>query len=221
MGALAGRMSARDGGREGRRVTKAWLRLPWYKQHVVTPSVPSQYLLRYDDWLELPHDGPLYELIDGELFVTPPPNIRHQRVSRDLEFLLMTYLRRSPKGELFDAPVGVRLDDRSVLEPDLVIVLREHAAVVGAQVIEGAPDLVIEVLSPGTASRDLGIKREKYRSKCIGEYWIVDPANARVEVLVLENERYVRFGLFTRGDALRSKVLADFELAVGEIFSTD
>jgi Uma2 family endonuclease len=180
--------------------------------------VPSAYLLTYDDWLLLPEDGLRYELIDGELFVTPPPNIKHQRVSRDLEFLLMTYLRRSATGELFDAPVGVRLDDRSVLEPDLVVVLREHAGAVGTQVIEGAPDLVVEVLSPGTARRDVGIKREKYRSKGVAEYWIVDPVHAKIEVLTLEKDEYVRFGLFGRDDTLRSRILADLEITLAEVF---
>jgi Uma2 family endonuclease len=122
---------------------------------------------------------------------------------------------------MFHAPVGVRLDDRSVLEPDLVVVLREHATVVGTQVIDGAPDLVVEILSPGSARRDVGIKREKYCSKGIPEYWIVDPVQARIEVLVLENEDYLRLGLFARGATLRSRVLPDFEVALAGLFSQD
>jgi Uma2 family endonuclease len=176
-------------------------------------------LLTYEDWLQLPDDGRLYELIDGELFVSPSPNIRHQRVSRDLEFLLLTYLRRTGKGEVLDAPVGVRLARDTVLEPDILVVLREHAGRVGEQVIDGPPDLVVEVLSPGTARRDVGIKREKYRSSGVPEYWIVDPVHASIEVLALDRGEYVRHGLFGRTDTLRSKVLDDFEVALSEVFA--
>jgi Uma2 family endonuclease len=170
--------------------------------------------------LRFPDDGCLYELIEGELFVTPPPNIAHQRVSRDLGFVLLAYLRRSGVGELLHAPVGVRLGDESVLEPDLVVVLREHAALVGPQLVEGPPDLVIEVLSPGTARRDLETKREVYRSSCVPEYRIVDPVKACIEVLVLENDDYVRHGLFCRADTLRSRILRDFEVGLSEVFVT-
>jgi Uma2 family endonuclease len=191
---------------------------PWYKQLVVSPSVPDAYLLGYDDWLSLPDDNRLQELIDGELFVSPSPNIAHQRAARDLGFLLFDYMRRTGQGELLMAPTGVRLDERTVLQPDLLVVLRRHAESVGGQVVEGPPDLVVEVLSPGTARRDLGIKREKYRSSGVPEYWIVDPANAFVEVLVLQNEEYLRFGLFTRNDTLRSRVLADLEVSLADVF---
>jgi len=204
---------------EGHKARKAGRSLPWYKWAVVTPSsIPSAYRLTYEDWLQFPEDGRRYELIDGELFMSPSPNIRHQRVSRDLEFLLLTYLRRTGKGEVLDAPVGVRLDRNSVLEPDILVVLREHASQVGEQVIDGPPDIVVEVLSPGTARRDVGIKREKYRTSGVPEYWIVDPVHASIEVLVLGGGDYVRHGLFDRTDTLRSKVLVDFEVARSEVF---
>jgi Uma2 family endonuclease len=189
---------------------------------VATPTVPSAYLLTYDDWLRMSEDdGRLYELIDGEFFVTPSPNILHQRVTRELGVRLANYLQRSGAGEVLFAPTGVRLDDASVLEPDLLVVLREHAAIVGTQVIEGPPDLVVEVLSPGTARRDIGLKREKYRSRRIREYWIVDPVNGNVEVLVLEDEADVLFGRFTRKSTLRSSVLPDLEISLADVFRTE
>ena len=208
---------ARAPGRRSRAA--ASLKLAWYNQSVATPSVPSAYLLSYKDWLRLPDDNQLYELIDGELFVSPSPNVAHQRVSRNLAVLLHDHLRNTAMGELLFAPIGVRLDRRSVVEPDILVVLREHATRVRKQVIDGAPDLVVEVLSPGTARRDVGLKREKYRSSGVPEYWIVDPVHANIEVLVLERGEYVRFGLFTRSDTLRSRVLADLEVALAEVFS--
>jgi Uma2 family endonuclease len=189
---------------------------------VVIPAVPSEYLLTYDDWLRLSDDdGRLYELIDGEFFVTPSPNIHHQRVTRNLVIRLVSYLERTRLGELLFAPTGVRLDERSVLEPDLLIILGENAALVGEQVIDGPPDVVVEVLSPGTARRDLGIKREKYRASGVPEYWIVDPINACIEVLVLEKGDYLRLGLFSRDDKVRSRVLVDLEIALAEVFPAD
>jgi len=186
---------------------------------VVTPSVPAAYSLTYENWLAFPDDGQRYELIDGELYVSPVPSIRHQRVSRELEFALLSYLRRTGRGEVLDAPVGVRLARDSVLQPDIVVVLREHASQVGEQVIDGPPDIVIEVLSRGTARRDLGVKREKYRATGVPEYWIVDPVHAAIEVLVLENGDYVRHGLFGPSDTLRSRALSDLEIALADVLA--
>ena len=185
---------------------------------VVTSPLPGIYRLTYADWLQFPDDGRLYEILEGELYVTPPPSVEHQRISRNLEFLLLTFLRRASLGEVLDAPIGVRLSDDDVLEPDLVVVLREHANRVGVQVIEGAPDIVVEILSPGTARRDLGPKREKYREAGVREYWIVDPASGSVEVLSLRDGAYVRHGVFRKGEILRSALLADLEISLAEVF---
>jgi len=186
---------------------------------VVTSPLPGIYRLTFADWLRFPDDGRLYEIVEGELYVTPPPSVEHQRISRNLEFLLLTFLRRSSKGEVLYAPIGVRLSDEDVLEPDLVVILREHADRIGAQVIEGVPDLVVEILSPGTARRDLGPKRDKYREAGVPEYWIVDPASATVEVQALRDGAYVRYGLFRREDTLRSPLLSGLEIALGEVFA--
>jgi len=181
-------------------------------------ALPGTYRMTFSDWLKLPDDGRLYELIEGELLVTPPPSVTHQRISRDLEFALMSYLRRTGQGEVLYAPVGVKLSDEDVLEPDLVVVLAAHSARVGAQVIEGPPDIVVEILSPGTAKRDLGTKRAKYASSGVPEYWIVDPAARVIEVLRLASSGYERYGLFGHADTLHSATLPDFELSLSEVF---
>ena len=181
--------------------------------------LPGVYRLTFRDWLKFPDDGRLYEVIDGELYMTPPPSIAHQRISRDLEFLLVRYVRDNDAGEVLDAPVGVKLADDDIVEPDIVVVTKPNAAKIGEQVIDGAPDLVIEILSPGTARRDLVIKREKYLAAGVREYWIVDPASRAVEVLALEQGAYVRHGLFAREDVLTSRVLAKLTIALREVFS--
>jgi Uma2 family endonuclease len=190
------------------------------KKRVATSSLPGIYRLTYADWLRFPDDGRFYEILEGELYGALPPSIEHQRISRNLGFLVHTFLRQHAKGELLRAPLGVRLTDEDILEPDLVVVLSEHAHRIGTQVIEGAPDLIVEILSPGTARRDLGPKREKYLAARVPEYWIVDPASACVEVLALHDSEYVRHGLFRREDTLRSKLLPEIEIALMEVFST-
>jgi Uma2 family endonuclease len=177
---------------------------------------PGAHRKTFADWLEQPDDGRLYEIIDGELLVSPTPNILHQRISRDLGFRIFEYLRASGRGELLAAPVGVRLG-ADVLEPDLLVVLREHAVRIGVQVIEGAPDLVVEVLSPGTAKRDLVAKRAVYQAAGVPEYWIVDPVQCAIEVLVLEDGASARWGFFRRGDALRSRTLPDLAIEVSSV----
>jgi len=185
---------------------------------MATVPLPGVYRLTYGDWLGYPDDGRLYELIEGELLMTPPPSTEHQRISRDLGYWLISHLREHDGGEVLSAPTGVKLSDEDVLEPDLLVVLREHLDRIGHQVVEGPPDLVVEILSAGTAKRDLGPKRRAYKDAGVVEYWIVDPESESVEVLTLEHGRYQRFGLFRRSDVLRSQVLPDLEIPLAEIF---
>lgn len=99
------------------------------------------------------------------------------------------------------------------------MVFREHADRIGDQVIEGVPDLVVEILSPGTAGCDLGVKRNAYETAGVPEYWIVDPEAATIEVLTIEASRYVRHGLFGRADTLRSPLLQDLEIVLDGILA--
>jgi len=193
-------------------------RAAWYDGSVETQTVPGAYLLDYEDWLDLPDEGRLCELIDGEIFLSPSPSVAHQRLTLTLAVSLRAHVQSTGQGEVFIAPLGVRLDERTVLEPDVFVVLREHAGRVGDQVIGGPPDLVVEVLSPGTARRDLGAKREKYRAHGVSEYWIVDPVGASIEVLVLEKEDYAHLGRFDRSQALHSRVLNGRVIALADVF---
>lgn len=180
-------------------------------------AVPGVYRLTYADWLAFPNESHRYEVIDGDLFVTPPPAIVHQRVSREIEFALLTFLRENGRGEVFDAPVGVKLDDSNVLEPDLVVVLSHNAHRIGEQVISGPPDVVVEILSLGSARRDLGVKRNTYERGGVAEYWIVDPESRSIEVLALGAQGYERAGL-CENEVLHSRVLPGFDLVLQTVF---
>ena len=173
--------------------------------------------MRVEDWLELPDDSALREIVGGELFVAPLPTTRHQRIASNLLFELFSHLRETKRGEVLAAPTGVRLSDLDVVEPDLLVVLIEHAYRVEDAYVVGPPDLVVEILSPGTAGRDLRVKRDLYERSGVPEYWIVDPLRGEVEVLRLEGGAYGRFGLFTRADTLRSAVLPNLALALASV----
>lgn len=181
-------------------------------------TLPGVYKLTYRDWLAYPDDGRLYEIIGGELFVSPPPIIRHSRIARELGTRIHAFLDRAHLGELFFAPTGVRLGDEDVVEPDLLVVLREHADRIGEQVIDGPPDLCVEILSAGSARRDLTTKRELYARAGVPEYWIVDPETASVEVLRLDRGAYARAGLYRKGDTLRSPLLEGLQIPLAGVF---
>jgi Uma2 family endonuclease len=179
---------------------------------------PHAYRVNFDDWLQTPDDGRRYEILGGEFFVSPPPNLLHQRISKNLFLKLSQHLEATAAGEAFYAPVGVKLSEENVVEPDLVVVLEENRHRIGTQAIEGPPDLVVEILSPGTAGRDLGPKRALFERGGVPEYWIVDPEAATVEVLGLAGGAYRRIGLFGHGEHLRSRRLVGLEIAVEAVF---
>ena len=149
-------------------------------------------------WLdvqELPDDGNRYEAIAGELHVTPAPTVRHQRISRDIERRLDDLLERGRLGEMLHAPVGVEFPSTGEgVQPDIVVIAAARRGIIDDDWIRGSPDIVVEVLSPGTQRRDRGVKLKLYGSQGVAEYWIVDPAALTVEVWRFEHgsscERY-------------------------------
>ena len=171
------------------------------------------------DLLLMPDDGKRREIVDGELFVTPSPLLSHQRIVLRLAAAILLYLRDHPIGELFVAPLDVILSDYDVLEPDLLFVLNEHRSII-QDWIRGAPDLVIEVLSPTTARQDRGPKLKAYARFGVPEYWIVDPDNRAVEVYRLAQAGYPEPRRFLEPDILASPLLPGFALAVRDIFKS-
>jgi len=147
-------------------------------------------VLTYLDYEALPADGRRYEIHDGELSVTAAPVPRHQRVLRDLHALLWDHVKSRGLGEVLFAPVAVILAETTIVEPDLVYLDSPRAALVSGRGIEGPPALVVEVLSPGTAAVDRGIKRQLYARYGIPHYWIVDPERRSIEAYVLAGATY-------------------------------
>lgn len=173
----------------------------------------------WEDYRATPPDT-RYELLDGELLMTPSPKTAHQWTQNLLGRRLSQFVEEQGLGGFFFAPYDVVLSDTDVVQPDLLFVSRDRLPlVVNDDNLRGAPDLVVEILSPGTADRDLGYKRELYARHGVAEYWIVDPAAETIRVLRRRGgEGFAPPRTFGRGRILRSEILAGFELAVDAIF---
>ena len=131
--------------------------------------------LTYQDYLQLPDDGQRYEIIDGELYVSPAPSMKHQRVSTRLTFVLTGHTLPGGLGQVFSAPFDVRLADPSTVQPDIVYVSRAHGDIITPQNARGAPDLVVEIISPSSTQMDLEIKRDLYARHGVKYYWVAHP----------------------------------------------
>jgi len=184
----------------------------------VSTALSSVYRLTYEDWLATPDDNVMREIIEGELYVVPPPSTEHQEVSNEIEFQLQLYLRKRRTGRMLHAPTGMRLSDDNVVEPDILVVLNDGAATIEHAAVMGPADLVVEILSRGTAKRDVGPKRRIYETFGVREYWIVDPVGQRIEVLTLQGGAYATHAVHDMGATLASPVLPGFELELRDVF---
>ena len=154
--------------------------------------------LTYDDYELFPDDGQRHELIGGTHVVSPAPTTRHQRVSGKLFVELFRRIDETDLGEVYDAPTDVQLSENDVVQPDLLVVLAANAHVITRTRIQGAPDLVVEILSDSTAGRDRILKRELYERAGVPEYWLVDPERNELEQFVLRDDRYTVHGRHTQ-----------------------
>ena len=174
--------------------------------------------LTYEDYVMLPDDGKRYEILDGELAVTPSPLIRHQRISANLFRLLARYVDGREAGLLLYAPVDVILDRSTVVVPDLVFVRKERCAIVGERAIEGVPDLIVEILSPGTSRRDRGTKLKLYARFAVAHYWIVDPARRVLEMRQIGTRGYRLVGSHSGDVACSSELFPGLTLELAQVW---
>lgn len=171
----------------------------------------------YQDYLQLPEDR-RYEIVDGDLYMVPAPVPYHQQVSGRLEFALRKFVMEHDLGEVLHAPCDLLLSETDVVQPDIFYIAKTRLSIVKEANIQGAPDLVVEILSPATAQRDRGIKQKLYGRFGVPEYWLVDLAEKTVEVLSLKGAGYQRAGLYGPHDTLSSPILPGFHLPVQQIF---
>lgn len=166
--------------------------------------------LTIDDYLRIPADGLRHELIEGVHFVSPPPYLDHQAISSELHLQLGLAVHRTRRGDIFAAPVGVELSNCDIVEPDLVVVRSARRTIETKARIVGAPDLVIEILSPSNPEHDRVRKQKLYARAGVTEYWIVDPEHRVVEQYLLRKNRYAPAIHHT--DDIRLAILPDVQV---------
>jgi Uma2 family endonuclease len=174
-------------------------------------------LLPYADYAALPDDGHRYQLLEGELVMTPSPNAWHQDVSRELEFRLLAWVREHGLGEVYYAPLDVVMDDHNVLQPDIFFVSNERAGIRQGGRILGAPDLCVEILSPGTERIDRVRKLGLYARFGVTHYWIVDLAARTIEEYALSGDVYRVHGVAGYDEPFRPEAIPGFEFKLSVV----
>jgi Uma2 family endonuclease len=176
--------------------------------------------LTYDGLAALPDDNLRHEIIDGVHYVTPAPVTRHQRILVELLYLMRQHLEKHSSGSVFVAPFDVVLSPYDVVEPDLVYLSNERASLLTEKNLQGPPDLVVEILSPGTSRRDLGIKRDLYERAGVLEYWTIDPDRDELTIHRRIDERYGAPEVLSKAsaDVVTTPLLAGLTIPLVRIF---
>ncbi len=179
----------------------------------------SKTKLTYADYELFPDDDLRHEIIDGVHYVTASPITRHQRISLNLLYLMQSYLEAHPIGELFSAPFDVVLSFTDVVVPDLIYLSKSRAHLLTAKNLQGAPDLVVEILSPGTRSRDERLKRDLYERVGVDEYWLVDPNRDDVTIYRRGADGFLPPLRFEKDAVVTTPLLPGFELRLDRVLN--
>ena len=177
--------------------------------------------LTYDEFQTLPRDGSKrFELIEGEVFMTPSPNTAHQRAVRRLLIALNEFVEKRDLGEVFVAPYDIVFSKWTALEPDLLFIRKDRASIVTKANVQGAPDLVIEILSPSNKAYDRETKLRAYEKAGVPEIWYFDPEDRTAEVLNLGGDgRYVLTVKLSGNAPIVSKALPGLSLTLDQVFA--
>jgi Uma2 family endonuclease len=171
--------------------------------------------LGYAEYVLYPNDVMRHEIIDGDHYMNPAPSTYHQTISKRLQYHLYAKIELAGLGLVFNAPVDVQLSNHDIVQPDLVVLLKGTRARVTPAKINGAPDLLVEILSPSTAANDQHLKRKVYERAGVAEYWIVDPEEPGLTQLVLRDGAYTPL---EHGSDLTLAILPDVAIPLSEIW---
>ncbi|MEW6425970.1 MAG: Uma2 family endonuclease [Bacillota bacterium] len=171
----------------------------------------------YEDYCLLPEGSP-YQLIGGELVMTPSPTPYHQMVSMKLKLKMAGFVLEKGLGIVLDAPLDVYLEETETYQSDIIFISNERLPIIEEKLIKGAPDLVVEILSPGTGYYDLRSKYKVYEKSGVREYWIVDPQCKSVQVFCLRGGKFALDQEVEQQGTVQSRVIAGFAVQVESIF---
>lgn len=191
------------------------------KEELIPEAFREVVLLRpldAEDLRGFPDDDKRYEIIGGQLVVSPSPSTRHQHVLGEIYSALKSHLASGSSGSIFVAPLDVRLSFYDVVQPDLLVVLNDRRGIVQEQGIAGPPNLVVEILSPSSKLTDRVDKAALYARSGVDEYWIVDPIEETVTVYGLDGDRFAPSATLESNEDLYSIVLAGLVLDLDTIF---
>jgi Uma2 family endonuclease len=179
--------------------------------------------LTYDDYLLFPEDGRRHEILDGEHYVTASPSLKHQTVSIRLSAAISTFVDAHRLGAVFAAPTDVLLSRHDIVVPDLVFISRTRFSILTEANIQGAPDLVVEILSPSTRRVDEGLKLARYESLGVQEYWVADPLRRTMTVHRLEGDHFRPAAILQADlqDVLTTPLIPGLEVRLAEVFAWD
>ena len=173
--------------------------------------------LTYEDYRDTPEDA-RYELIDGELILAAAPRTTHQGLQRRIGWRMAQLADENDLGEVFFSSTDVVLSETDVVQPDLIFISKERARIIAEEAVFGAPDLIIEILSPSTVARDMGYKRDLYERHGVKEYWMADVDSVWIRVLRLNAAGFFEVvGTYGEGYEFTSTVLTGFTVNVSDV----
>ncbi|MBE7466425.1 MAG: Uma2 family endonuclease [Planctomycetes bacterium] len=173
----------------------------------------------YRAYRSLPENGKRYQLVAGELLVSPSPKTRHQVILRRLTMALTEMVEKKRWGQVYFAPLDVVLSDEDVVQPDLFYVSKARASIVREEGVFGGPDLCVEILSPSTCELDREAKRTLYARHGVLEYWIVDPDADVLQVFRLQEDAERAVKTLGAKDTLTSALFEGFAAELGGVFA--
>jgi Uma2 family endonuclease len=178
----------------------------------------SELKITYEEYHELPETGPRYQLIDGELIMSPAPNTRHQEIVLLIASALLVFVKKSGLGRVFVSPIDVILSTFDVLQPDIIFISNARRKIIAPEGIRGVPDLCIEVLSKKTRKIDLGVKKKLFAEHGVIEFWVVDPEENWIDVYHLQKDADSPVRRLDATATLATDLIPGFSLPLAEIF---
>ncbi|AMM41866.1 restriction endonuclease [Candidatus Desulfofervidus auxilii] len=181
-------------------------------------AVKKPIKFTYEDYLHFSNDK-RYEIIDGEIYMVPSPGEAHQDVCANLAFVLRVFVKENALGKVYFAPLDVVFSETDVVQPDIMFISKERLNIITERNIQGAPDLIVEIISPSSDEyKDRVIKRKLYSKYGVKEYWLVDLEKKEVEVMSLKESGLETVKIYKKTDILESLVLKGIKIKLDEIF---